>query len=76
MTPRLIPESALLTTISSRDYVILASEDEVDAGLHALVMALGVVDHVHTDRVDAELLDLLHVAGLGLGVGVEDLLAK
>jgi len=47
-------------------------QDQVDTGLsqgvHALIMVLGVVDRVHTDGVETEVLELLDVALAAIGI--------
>lgn len=52
---------------------VVGIKDDVDAGLgellHALIVVLGVVGRVHTDGVDAELLELLDVGLADLGIG-------
>lgn len=54
-------------------------QHQVDTGIgqgaHALIVVLGVVDGVHTDGVEAEVLELLDVtlAAIGIGDGIGEL---
>ena len=48
-------------------------QHQVDAGLgqdlHALIVILGVVDRVHADGIESEILELLQVALASVGIG-------